>query len=58
MGWDPSGKKAELFHGNTRFVIVRPFTSSSDANETEESPVSAFASFRFDNEDRENVLYW
>nr|GAT54920.1 predicted protein [Mycena chlorophos] len=46
FGWDPPTKRAELFNPLTRFVLVRGAGA-----------LVAFAAFRFEFEDGENILY-
>jgi len=62
MGWDPQSKKQELFHRDSRFVILRrppaQLEGSSDlVSVCGESPIMAYSMFRFDMEDDECVLY-
>jgi hypothetical protein len=52
LGWDPKGKKKELFHSKSRFILVHPTGDFSTL------PLLAFSMFRFDNEEDEVVLYW
>jgi len=40
FGWDPSDKKKELFHPDSRYILIRPASGA----------LVAFASFRFDVE--------
>jgi N-alpha-acetyltransferase 40 len=61
MGWDPPSKKQELFHRDSRFVLLR--RSQAQAQDGlehlhEELPILAYSMFRFDMEDDECVLYW
>jgi GNAT superfamily N-acetyltransferase len=61
MGWDPPSKKRELFHRDSRFVVLR--RSQAQAQDGlehlhEELPILAYSMFRFDMEDDECVLYW
>jgi hypothetical protein len=51
FGWDPPSKKRELFHQLGRFILVR-------AGQGSEAPVVAFATFRFEHEEDERVVYW
>lgn len=59
MGWDPPSKKQELFHRDSRFVIIR-HTQTQDLFDSScaEMPIIAYSMFRFDMEDDECVLYW
>jgi hypothetical protein len=59
MGWDPPSKKQELFHRDSRFVLLRR-SQAQDGLERlhEELPILAYSMFRFDMEDDECVLYW
>ncbi|KAF9015226.1 acyl-CoA N-acyltransferase [Cyathus striatus] len=49
FGWDPSAKREELFDLSSRYVLVYH----------KESPnrLAAFTMFRFEYEDRKNILY-
>ena len=61
MGWDPPSKKKELFHRNSRFVLLRR-SQAQDGLELdqlhEELPILAYSMFRFEMEVGECVLYW
>ncbi len=61
MGWDPPSKKQELFHRDSRFVIIRR-PQTQDRPDTlcaePEIPIMAYSMFRFDMEDGACVLYW
>ena len=50
LSWDPKVKKKELFHSNSRFILVHPTDLTI--------PLLAFSMFRFDKEEDEVVLYW
>jgi GNAT superfamily N-acetyltransferase len=60
MGWDPPSKKQELFHRDSRFVIIRRPQAQDrpDSLCAEIIPIMAYSMFRFDMEDDECVLYW
>ena len=64
MGWDPPSKMEELFHRDSRFVIIRQRPQAAqDSPDTDlfaddDIPVMAYSMFRFDVEDDECVLYW
>ena len=59
MGWDPPSKKQELFHCDSRFVIIRRAQAQDDPDSLcVEIPIVAYSMFRFDMEDDECVLYW
>ena len=64
MGWDQPSKLEELFHRDSRFVIIRQrpqaAQDSPDADPlfADDIPVMAYSMFRFDVEDDECVLYW
>jgi hypothetical protein len=47
FGWDPAAKLAELFDPLSRFILVQI-----------EERLAAFAMFRFEYEDYNNLLYW
>jgi len=62
MGWDPPSKKEELFHRDSRFVIIRQRPQGQDRPDSDlpsasKIPVMAYSMFRFDVEDDECVLY-
>jgi GNAT superfamily N-acetyltransferase len=59
MGWNPPLKKLELFHRDSRFVIMRRPQAEDDPDSLcAEVPIVAYSMFRFDMEDNECVLYW
>lgn len=59
MGWDPPSKKQELFHRDSRFVLLRRSQAQDGPEQLhEELPILAYSMFRFDMEDDECVLYW
>jgi len=61
MGWDPPSKKQELFHRDSRFVLLRRSQAQDGLehlHDSEELPVLAYSMFRFEMEDDECVLYW
>jgi hypothetical protein len=59
MGWDPPSKKQELFHRDSRFVLLRRSQAQGGLEHLhEELPILAYSMFRFDMEDDECVLYW
>jgi hypothetical protein len=60
MGWDPPSKKQELFHRDSRFVLLRRSQQAQDGLEHLRGvlPIVAYSMFRFDMEDDECVLYW
>jgi N-alpha-acetyltransferase 40 len=59
MGWDPPSKKQELFHRDSRFVLLRRSQAEDGLEHLhEELPILAYSMFRFDMEDDECVLYW
>ena len=62
MGWDPPSKKKELFHRNSRFVLLRRSQAQDglelDQQLHEELPILAYSMFRFEMEVGECVLYW
>lgn len=43
LGWKPASKKKELFHSDSRFLLIRP-------SPEEGAEIAAFAMFRFDTE--------
>ncbi|KAI0257555.1 acyl-CoA N-acyltransferase [Lactifluus subvellereus] len=58
MGWDPPSKKQELFHRDSRFILLRRRQSQDRADPLcVEPPIIAYSMFRFDMEDDECVLY-
>lgn len=60
MGWDPPSKKQELFHRDSRFVLLRHSQAKDGLEHLHEElvPILAYSMFRFDMEDDECVLYW
>jgi GNAT superfamily N-acetyltransferase len=59
MGWDPPSKKQELFHRDSRFVLLRRSQAQDGLEHLhEELPILAYSMFRFDMEGDECVLYW
>jgi hypothetical protein len=54
LGWDPSSKKKELFGKGSRFLLVTPPDSCGNIS----NDIVAFAMFRFDKEDKQDVIYW
>jgi hypothetical protein len=59
MGWDPPSKKQELFHRDSRFVLLRRSQAQDSLEHLhEELPILAYSMFRFDMEGDECVLYW
>lgn len=58
MGWDPPSKKQELFHRDSRFVLLRRSQAQDGLEHLhEELPILAYSMFRFDMEDDGCVLY-
>ncbi|KAI9572905.1 acyl-CoA N-acyltransferase [Boletus coccyginus] len=55
FGWNPQQKKTEIFDPLSRFVIARDI--SDPANDLPSSGVVAYSIFRFEREDRQNVVY-
>lgn len=51
--WNPSEKQAEMFHELARFLLIFAKTSGS----CEERKLLAYSIFRFEREDRRNVIY-
>jgi GNAT superfamily N-acetyltransferase len=59
MGWDPPSKRQELFHPDSRFVLLRRPQAQGDPDPVcGEQPIMAYSMFRFDMEDDDCVLYW
>jgi GNAT superfamily N-acetyltransferase len=60
MGWDPPSKKQELFHPDSRFVLLRRLQAKDGLEHLHEElvPILAYSMFRFDMEVDECVLYW
>ena len=61
MGWDVEEKQKELFHPDSRFIVLSAAVTESDPSEPEEQHtehVVGFAMFRFDYEEGEKLLYW
>ncbi|KAI0307806.1 acyl-CoA N-acyltransferase [Multifurca ochricompacta] len=60
MGWDPPSKKEELFHPDSRFVLLRYLQAQLEDGLDplgEKPPIVAYSTFRFDMENDECVLY-
>ncbi|KAF8271390.1 acyl-CoA N-acyltransferase [Lactarius quietus] len=58
MGWDPPSKKEELFHRDSRFILLRPSQEQDSADALGGEPsIMAYSMFRFEIEDDECVLY-
>ncbi|KAH9968961.1 acyl-CoA N-acyltransferase [Russula dissimulans] len=58
MGWDPPSKRQELFHPDSRFVLLRRPQAQGDPDPVcGEQPIMAYSMFRFDMEDDDCVLY-
>ncbi|KAH8988863.1 acyl-CoA N-acyltransferase [Lactarius akahatsu] len=57
MGWDPPSKKEELFHRNSRFILLRRSQVQDDADVCGEPSIVAYSMFRFEMENDERVLY-
>lgn len=56
--WNPTKKRAELFHRDSRFVVIIP-----DGGQVDAAGLRAFTMFRFDTEEdiqgsMELVVYW
>jgi hypothetical protein len=60
MGWDPPSKKEELFHRDSRFILLRRSqVQDSGADPLREEPsIVAYSMFRFVIENDECVMYW
>ncbi|KAI0660436.1 acyl-CoA N-acyltransferase [Cubamyces menziesii] len=57
FGWDPLEKRKELFHRDSRFILVYPDDpDSQDSTKSPSAPI-AFSMFRFDMEEGDDVLY-
>ncbi|KAH9175362.1 acyl-CoA N-acyltransferase [Lactarius sanguifluus] len=59
MGWDPPSKKEELFHRNSRFILLRRSQVQDDDADPVcgEPSIVAYSMFRFEMENDERVLY-
>ncbi|KAI0030652.1 acyl-CoA N-acyltransferase, partial [Vararia minispora EC-137] len=57
MGWDPETKKAQLFHTDSRFILLRRPEPTASADGTESLTLASFAMFRFDTEGGDRVVY-
>ncbi|KAF8446007.1 acyl-CoA N-acyltransferase [Boletus edulis BED1] len=53
FGWNPQKKKTEMFHPLSRFLIAREITDPTHTG----SHIIAYAIFRFEREERQDVLY-
>ncbi|EIM92977.1 acyl-CoA N-acyltransferase [Stereum hirsutum FP-91666 SS1] len=55
LGWNPPKKRRELFHKNSRFILVqKPMEKDSPASSGE---IVAYTMFRFIREQGENLVY-
>ncbi|KAF8481181.1 acyl-CoA N-acyltransferase [Russula ochroleuca] len=58
LGWDPPSKKRELFHRNSRFILLRRSPAEDGLEHLDgELPIMAYSMFRFEMEVGECVLY-
>jgi len=59
FSWDPEEKKEEMFHALSRVVLLQPIQLDEGLQSpgASESPVVAFSMFRFEREDKRNMLY-
>ncbi|KZT72732.1 hypothetical protein DAEQUDRAFT_663387, partial [Daedalea quercina L-15889] len=60
FGWIPNDKQAELFHELSRFLLVRKtaLLVASPLGPTEtRCPISAYSMFRFEVEEKKDVVY-
>ncbi|GJE87583.1 GNAT family N-acetyltransferase [Phanerochaete sordida] len=60
MGWDEDEKQKELFHTDSRFIVLSAVPAESDPPQPEEQEpehVVGFSMFRFDYEEGEKLLY-
>ncbi|KAH0838357.1 ESSS subunit of NADH:ubiquinone oxidoreductase-domain-containing protein [Lanmaoa asiatica] len=55
FGWKPQRKRTEMFDPLSRFIVARGF--SVPTSNLASSGVVAYSIFRFDREDRQNVIY-
>lgn len=61
MGWDVEEKWKELFHPDSRFILLSVAATESDTSEPGErgtQHIVGFSMFRFDYEEGEKLLYW
>lgn len=54
FGWTPKSKKQEMFDARSRFIIA----SQEDALTPNPPDIVAYTIFRFDREERQDVVYW
>ncbi|TFK57214.1 hypothetical protein OE88DRAFT_108009 [Heliocybe sulcata] len=62
FGWDPPAKRDEMFHPLARYVLLhRPHSEHDDDSDGQDMngrrSLVAYAGFRFEDEEGENVLY-
>ncbi|KAI0274643.1 hypothetical protein BC834DRAFT_849034 [Gloeopeniophorella convolvens] len=60
MKWDPPSKVQELFHHDSRFLLLKRLDPQEGADtdvHCEPPPIVAYSMFRFEMEDSECVLY-
>jgi ribosomal protein S18 acetylase RimI-like enzyme len=55
FGWNPQKKRTEVFDPRSRFVVVRDI--SDPTSNLASSDMIAYSMFRFEREDRQNVIY-
>ncbi|EJF67018.1 acyl-CoA N-acyltransferase [Dichomitus squalens LYAD-421 SS1] len=56
FGWNPTEKKKELFHRHSRHILLLREDANPQAGE-KDPEIIAFAHFRFEHEDDEDLLY-
>jgi len=60
FGWNPGEKRKELFHVLSRFLLIypgEPEHAAGDLNSPRETRPLGYSMFRFEREDRQNVVY-
>ncbi|PIL31606.1 hypothetical protein GSI_06308 [Ganoderma sinense ZZ0214-1] len=57
FGWDPPEKKEELFHKNSRYILMLHDDGSLRAEEPD-TRIVAFTHFRFEFDQDEELVYW
>lgn len=57
FGWDPPEKKQELFHKDSRYIVMLSNVNTLQAAEPG-LRLAAFAHFRFEFDQDEELVYW
>lgn len=60
MGWDSSDKQKELFHHDSRFIVLSTAVATDVGNLEADmvNTIIGYSMFRFDYDEGEKLLYW